>query len=206
MPDTTGRIRAKALDQTGITEPMLERDWGTGAGRVRLAIVELRTVEPHGPNLDGKRRIDYVIELIEPVPDAQEETVREFMRAVYRTRPEVEGQEALSGTGDTGPSVADAADALGAQIARDEDGIITGVWDGDLDAPLTPPEYEQPTIAEVADEVAAKRKRGSKAAAAEAPAVEAPEPPEGGYCPFPGCDLELDHGGDHNVPADDDES
>lgn len=202
MPDTTGRIRAKALDQTGITEPMLERDWGTGAGRVRLAIVELRTVEPHGPNLDGKRRIDYVIELIEPVPDAQEETVREFMRAVYRTRPEVEGQEALSGTGDTGPSVADAADALGAQIARDDDGIITGVWNGDLDAPLTPPEDEQPTVGAVVDEV--KQKRGRKAAAAK-PAVEPPPVPEGGYCPFPGCGQANEHDGEHDDPSDDDE-
>ena len=112
MPDTTGRIRAKALDTTGMTEAMLDKDWSGGAGRTRMAVVELRTVEPHGPNLDGKKRIDYVIESIEPVPPAHEERVREFQRGLFLARPEVEGQAVLSGT------AGEASDALDAAASR----------------------------------------------------------------------------------------
>lgn len=179
IPDTTGKIRQKALDQTGMTEALLESDWSQGAGRVRLALVELRTVEPHGPNLDGKRRIDYVIELIEPVPEAQEAAVRDFMSAVYRSRPDREGQAVLTGADDGAPTVADTAAALDAQIERDDDGIVKGVWDGDLDAPLT----SEPA----------------------APLSAVPDPPEGGYCPFPGCDLENEHEGDHAESSDDED-
>ena len=137
MPDTTGRIRAKALDTTGMTEAMLDKDWSGGAGRTRMAVVELRTVEPHGPNLDGKKRIDYVIESIEPVPPAHEERVREFQRGLFLARPEVEGQAVLSGTAGEASDALDAAAAdLDAAVERDAEGNVTGVWDGDMDAPL----------------------------------------------------------------------
>ena len=137
MPDTTGRIRAKALDTTGMTEAMLVKDWSGGAGRTRMAVVELRTVEPHGPNLDGKKRIDYVIESIEPVPPAHEERVREFQRGLFLARPEVEGQAVLSGTAGEASDALDAAAAdLDAAVERDAEGNVTGVWDGDMDAPL----------------------------------------------------------------------
>jgi hypothetical protein len=169
MPDTTGRIRAKALDTTGMTEAMLDKDWGHGAGRTRMAVVELRTVEPHGPNLDGKKRIDYVIESIEPVPTDHEDRVREFQRGLFLARPEQEGQAVLQGTaGETSGALATAAAGLDAAIERDDDGNVTGVWDGNTDGPL-----------------------------------EVPEPPEGGYCPFPGCAQEDGHDGDHD-PTDDD--
>lgn len=193
MPDTTGKIRAKALDQTGITEAMLESDWAKGAGWTRMAIVELRTVEPHGPNLDGKRRIDYVVEAIEPVPEAQEDVVREFQRAIYRTRPEVEGQAVLSGTAGEGPTLDQAATQLDAQIERDENGIVKGVWDGDMDAPLedpAAPETPEPE-AKAGDEVAAKRKgRGAKAETVV-------------MCDYPTCDLPYHEDGDHHDPAAD---
>lgn len=137
MPDTTGRIRAKALDTTGMTEAMLDKDWSAGAGRTRMAVVELRTVEPHGPNLDGKKRIDYVIESIEPVPSAHEDRVREFQRGLFLARPEVEGQAVLSGTaGESSDTLDNAAAGIDAAIERDESGQVTGVWDGDTDAPL----------------------------------------------------------------------
>lgn len=144
MPDTTGRIRAKALDTTGITEAMLDKDWSAGAGRTRMAIVELRSVEPHGPNIDGKKRIDYVIEAIEPVPEKHEDVVREFQRAIYHTRPEVEGQATLKGI-DSGPTVDQTAEALSHQIERDAEGEVTGTWDGSMDGPLTAvPDAEDP--------------------------------------------------------------
>lgn len=138
MPDTTGRIRAKALDTTGITEEMLAKDWRGGAGNTRMAVVELRTVEPHGPNLDGKRRIDYVIESIEPVPAEHENMVREFQRGLFLSRPEQEGQATLAGTaGENADALQSAANGVAAIVERDENGTVTGIWDGDTDAPLT---------------------------------------------------------------------
>lgn len=138
MPDTTGRIRAKALDTTGITEAMLEHDWAGGAGRTRMAVVELRTVEPHGPNLDGKKRIDYVVESIEPVPEQHEDTVRRFQRGLYLTRPDQEGQATLKGTaGENNEDLAAATADLAAAVETGPDGEVTGVWDGSTDGPLT---------------------------------------------------------------------
>lgn len=177
MPDTTGKIRAKALDTTGITEAMLEKDWSHGAGRTRMALVELRSVEPHGPNLDGKKRIDYVIEGIEPIPQEHEERFREVQRGLYLRRPEQEGQAVLSGTADQDAGqLGSAIDAATAIVERDDDGKPVGIWDGDPDAPLgaTPP--------------------GLSAV---------PEPPAGGYCPFPGCGQEDGHDGEHDEPSDD---
>lgn len=141
MPDTTGRIRAKALDTTGMTEAMLEKDWAGGAGRTRMAVVELRSVEPHGPNLDGKKRIDYVIESIEPVPAVHEDRVREFQRGLFLSRPEVEGQAVLAGTaGESSDALDQAAAGLDAAIERDDDGNVVSIWDGSTDGPLKDPE------------------------------------------------------------------
>ena len=146
MPDTTGRIRAKALDTTGMTEAMLEKDWAGGAGRTRMAVVELRSVEPHGPNLDGKKRIDYVIESIEPVPAAHEGRVREFQRGLFLARPEVEGQAVLSGTAGESSDALDAAAAgLDAAVERDDDGKVVGIWDGSTDGPLAGGGCDYPT-------------------------------------------------------------
>lgn len=146
MPDTTGRIRAKALDTTGMTEAMLDKDWSGGAGRTRMAVVELRTVEPHGPNLDGKKRIDYVIESIEPVPPAHEDRVREFQRGLFLARPEVEGQAVLSGTAGESSDALDAAAAgLDAAVERDDDGKVVGIWDGSTDGPLAGGGCDYPT-------------------------------------------------------------
>lgn len=170
MPDTTGKIRQKALDTTGMTEDMLAKDWAHGAGRTRMAVVELRSVEPHGPNLEGKRRIDYVIESIEPVPSEHETRIREFQRGLFLSRPDQEGQATLAGTaGENEVQLESAAGALDAVVERDADGNVVGVWDGDTDAPLS----------------------------------AVPNLPEGGYCPTPGCDLEDEHDGDHNLPEDD---
>lgn len=161
MPDTTGRIRAKALDTTGFTEDLIAKDWSGGAGRERMAVVALRTVEPHGPNLDGKKRIDYVIESIEPVPAEHEDRVRDFQRGLFLARPEQQGQAVLTGTaGDNEDSLTGAVGALAAVVEKDDDGNVTGIWDGNTDGPL----------------------------------VEA-------GCPFPGCTLDSDHDGDHNVPG-----
>lgn len=175
MPDTTGRIRAKALDTTGMTEEMLQKDWRHGAGKTRMAVVELRTVEPHGPNLDGKRRIDYVIESIEPVPGEHENTVREFQRGLFLSRPEQEGQATLAGTaGENADALASAVNGVAAAVERDEDGKVVGIWDGSTDGPLEDP-------------------------------AEVPEVPEGPFCTYPGCGLEDEHDGDHDTPDEDED-
>lgn len=150
MPDVTGRIRAKALDTTGITESLLEHDWAGGAGRSRMAVVELRTVEPHGPNLDGKKRIDYVIEGIEPVPEKHEDRIREFQRGLFLSRPETQdGQPTLDG--DAHQQLASAAQGIDAAIEHGPDGQVTGVWDGTdgLDGDQRPwPGDDQPAAVE----------------------------------------------------------
>lgn len=200
MPDTTGRIRAKALDTTGFTEPMLEKAHAAGAGRTVMALVELRTVEPHGPNIEGKKRIDYVIESIEPVPVALEDRIRDLQRGLFLQRPEQEGQATIQGTaGDNEADLSTAADAVAAVVERDDEGNPIGVWTGDPEAPLTEGEPEDKgdkpwpgdegyvapdtdpapdPAAEATDEVAAKRGR-KKADPKPAPAADpAPVPDE----------------------------
>lgn len=188
MPDTTGRIRAKALDTTGLTEGMLEKDWAGGAGRTRMAIVELRSVEPHGPNLDGKKRIDYVIESIEPVPERYDETMRAFQRGLFSQRPDQEGQATLKGTSEVeAEQLEGAAQALGAAVERDDDGAPVGIWDGDPDTPIT-------TGPEGGAEVKVPAKKPGS-----------PFTVVTDTCPAPGCELPAEHDGDHESPLPDPE-
>ena len=161
------RINAKGLDTTGVTEDHA-RAMASALGGHHLFIVEGRATSVVTDE-EGNQQVAIVLTQVEPVPAQQEETVREFMRALYRQRPDQIGQETLRGTAD-GPSVADAAGALSAHVERDSDGEATGIWDGNLDGPL-----------EASGELTVEE------------------------CGFPGCTLEDEHDGDHNVPEEEDE-
>lgn len=124
--DTTARIRAKGLESTGVTEELANSLWAA-PGRTLLAVVELQAVEPHGPTLDGKRRIDLVLNLVEPVTDdSLEPRVRDLMRALYRDRKAAAG-DMLPESSDDPRTAGDIAAGLPA-------------WDGDTEGPLTEPE------------------------------------------------------------------
>lgn len=130
MPDPltyTARIKAKGLDNTGVTEAHA-RAMSKRLGSHTLLIVEVEhdTLVSH---VDGQRTVQLAIKTAEPVPAAQEDAVRRFMQALYRQRPEVEGQAVLAGTAGDEQSVEDAAAGI---TAATED-----IWDGDTESPLT---------------------------------------------------------------------
>ncbi|WP_028472983.1 hypothetical protein [Nocardioides alkalitolerans] len=84
MPDTTAQILRKGCETTGIDEDMAARMIHRVGGRV-MAIVELQIKKPHGPDLEGKRSIDLIINQINPVPLDDETGLDERLRNVART-------------------------------------------------------------------------------------------------------------------------
>lgn len=116
MPDITGSIRTKKLGETGVTEEQLAEDH-KHPGRYRMAVCELVVEMPHGPDAEGNRKVDYRITMLEPVPDDQEDRVREYLRTLYRLRPEQQGQAVLTGTsGDDAQSAADSLTTMEAGL------------------------------------------------------------------------------------------
>lgn len=121
MPDITGSIRTKKLGETGITEDTLAADW-KHPGQFRMAVVELRVEMPHGPDAEGNRKVDYVISMLEPVPEDQDERVRSYLRTLYRMRPEQQGQAVLTGTaGEDEQGVEDALATMTAGLPDEAD-------------------------------------------------------------------------------------
>lgn len=129
----TAHINRKGLDATGVTEDHA-RAMASHLGGHTMLIVEARH---HAvlTDAEGKQSVVLVLTNVEPVPAHLEDRVRDFQRALYRQRPDQEGQAVLRGTADeTSPD--DAAAGLDAVVERDAEGNVTGVWDGDMDAPL----------------------------------------------------------------------
>lgn len=81
MTDTTAKILPKGCENTGLTEEIAS-DLFRKVGSHFMAIVELEVVYPHGPNTDGKRRIDLRIKQVEPAMDS---TLSEHLRELTRT-------------------------------------------------------------------------------------------------------------------------
>lgn len=130
------KIKGKGTDTTGYTEDHA-RAAAASLGGHTLAIVDLRA---HTKQIDedGNETVMLAIDQLEPVPEHMEEQVRELMRALYRQRPEVMGQDVLKGTAD-GPSPDDALTQAMSGIERDEEtGEPVGVWDGNPDSPASP--------------------------------------------------------------------
>lgn len=96
-------------------------------------------IEAHaGPKVvdeDGSETVKLIADTVELVPEDHEERVREFKRALYLSRPEQYGQEAFEGATGNEPTVEQTAAQLDAAVEKDGDGHVTGVWDGDPDAP-----------------------------------------------------------------------
>lgn len=129
----TAHINRKGLDATGVTEDHA-RAMASNLGGHTMLIVEARH---HAvlTDAEGKQAVVLVLTNVEPVPAHLEDRVREFQRALYRQRPDQQGQAVLKGTAE-GPSADDAAAGLDAAVERDDEGNVTGVWDGSTDAPL----------------------------------------------------------------------
>ena len=130
MPDITGTIRTKKLGETGVTEEQLASDH-KAPGRYRMAVVELVVEMPHGPDAEGNRKVDYRITMLEPVPEEQEERVRDYLRTLYRLRPEQQGQAVLLGTGGEEQGSADVSLAsMEAGLPEVPAEAPVGEWDG----------------------------------------------------------------------------
>lgn len=124
----TAHINRKGLDTTGVTEDHV-RSMVSRLGNSTMLVVEAKH-EAFSTDAEGNISLTLVLTNVEPVPAGDlEDRVREFQRALYRQRPEVQGQEVLKGAND-GPTMEQAADALNPEV-----------WDGDVDAPLAGPEF-----------------------------------------------------------------
>lgn len=115
MTDIHAKIRAKGLEKTGVTERYADRMFNDIGGRY-MAIVELKAEMPHGPNTEGKRAIDLVIENIEVAPTTStDEYLRNLQRQFgYERRLEEEGPALLEPDGQAHPRTEDVLDAGGA--------------------------------------------------------------------------------------------
>lgn len=86
MTDTTAKILAKGLESTGVTEE-LANELFRNVGRHFMAIVELEVVYPHGPNTEGKRRIDLRLTQVEPaIDDNLDDHLRNLTRVLHYNR------------------------------------------------------------------------------------------------------------------------
>lgn len=86
MTETTAKIRAKGTDGTGFTEDLAASLFNR-VGHTVKAIVELEVVDKHGPNLEGKRKVDMVITSIEVATDSiVDEHLGEISNAIYVNR------------------------------------------------------------------------------------------------------------------------
>lgn len=86
MTDTTAKILAKGCENTGLTEE-IANDLFRKVGNHFMAIVELEVVYPHGPNTDGKRRIDLRLTQVEPaIDDNLDDHLRELTRVLHFNR------------------------------------------------------------------------------------------------------------------------
>lgn len=133
----TAHINRKGLDATGVTEDHA-RSMAAKLGGSTMLIVEAKHLTVT-TDAEGNVKLALALTGVEPVPAHLDERVREFQRALYRTRPDQEGQRALSGVAD-GTSPEDALGDVTATIERDDTGAVTGVWDGNTDGPLETPE------------------------------------------------------------------
>lgn len=129
------RLNARGLDNTGVTQD-IAKAMGNALGRHTVLIVDVKHARLITDD-DGTRQVVLKVDTVEPVPAAHEDTVREFMRALYRTRPEVEGQAVLRGVDGDEMSPADAAAAMTAATEDMGTGATDGEWDGSTDGPLT---------------------------------------------------------------------
>lgn len=119
----TAHINRKGLDSTGVTEDHV-RGMVSRLGNSTMIVAEARH-EAYSTDAEGNISLTMVLTNVEPVPADLDERVREFQRALYRKRPEVEGQEVLRGADGGEPDLEQAADALNPEV-----------WDGNTEAPL----------------------------------------------------------------------
>lgn len=150
------KMNAKGLEKAVSEEQA--RHMATHQGNTYTLLVQAHA-GPKTVDEDGSEVVSLIPDLVELVPREHEDRIHAFQRALYLARPDQYGQEAFEGTAEGEQTVSQAGAGVDALVERDEDGNVTGVWDGDTDAPLT----------------------------------------TGDTCPFPGCSLDPDHDGDHDV-------
>lgn len=170
MTDTTAKIRAKGLDSTGITEQLATEMYKKKGARY-MAIVELKVEERH-EKADGSKKVDLVLEQVEPATDANvAEHLRELCRVSYINRAQADGQgtidEALRQERST-------ADVLAAGAKHRPHPFLP------VDASAENPICDVCGVVEGATQLHES--------------IEDPEP-----CPSLGCSLDEDHDGAHDL-------
>lgn len=129
--DYVTKIKTFGTDGSGFTEDHA-REMAAHLGSRRMALIEV-TADAVTTNADGSHALALSIGLLEVIPEHLEDRARVLSRALYRSRPEVEGQALLGrASAGGGEPDADAAMAdLDAVVDHDETGKETGVWNGD---------------------------------------------------------------------------
>lgn len=141
MSATTAKIRAKGCETTGLNEDLARKLFDAGAGKYLMAVIELEVVQPHGPDVEGKRSVDLVITQVEPATDTKlDEHLRDLTRALHANRKlHDENEQPTLDTGDDiEPTVAGVMAAGAAQVLTcsgclhkyDHDGITHEPDDG----------------------------------------------------------------------------
>lgn len=135
MTDTNVKIRAKGCANTGVTDELATKLYSNKGGRI-MAIVELKVDETH-EKADGDRKVDLVITELEPVVDGAlngrlDEHVRTIQAALFRNRALLEngGDTLPFEEGGVEPTVEGVMAAGQSLLERDEDGEVTGLWNG----------------------------------------------------------------------------
>jgi hypothetical protein len=136
MTDTTAKIRAKGLEATGVTEEIANQMF-TQVGKHFMFICEAKVEEPHGPNAEGKRRVDLILTQVEPAMDqVLEDHLRELTRTVYQNRvlTSEDAQLQIETAADLEPSVEDIIAARQAADAADRPHEFVDDGAGDCEA------------------------------------------------------------------------
>jgi hypothetical protein len=149
MTDTSVKIRAKGCASTGITDELASRLYANKGARI-LAIVELKVEERH-EKADGDRKVDLVIDTLEPVvaenPGMEhtvDEQVRRIQRALFMNRQM--GEEGQLPLDSTEPTVQEVLAAASAVVDTDDNGDVKGLWSGDPDdVPADQPDENEDT-------------------------------------------------------------
>jgi hypothetical protein len=129
--DYTAKIRAKGCANTGITEKVAAQLYKRKGDRL-LVIAEVKVDETH-EKADGDRRVDLIIETIEPVVGGDlngqaVEAVRRVQRALYVNR-QTDEQLPLAPGETPEPAIEDTVKELDALVETDEAGQVAGFFD-----------------------------------------------------------------------------
>lgn len=160
MTNTSAKILSKGCDKTGITTELAQQLYAGGRTSI-LAIVELEVVQDHTNRVSGKNAVDLAITTIEPVvsnstviEERAQDDIRRVAKALFVNRKMGDGEQLTFD--DNEPVLADVLAATEALVVTDDNGDVTGLYDGeptyepaqDSEAPEDQPADKMPAFSD----------------------------------------------------------